>query len=150
MFPMGNFMSHRSNKLSDLSSFSGGKSESILDYRVGPARFQQAQDQEATDKSVRALLRSYTDKRPLVLLADDKYAPFPFDLGASGCTYVVLGSYWISHAWGMTHPICISESLSSRCSRVSTHIQWLREGCPLEVCVPVVRRTGQSVVDIIQ
>lgn len=96
-------------------SHGGGKSESILDYRVGPARFQQAQDQEATDKSVRALLRSYTDKRPLVLLADDKYALFPFDLGASGCTYVVLGSYWISHAWAEYQPA------SSGCGRV---VRW--------------------------
>ncbi|KAG1746285.1 hypothetical protein EDD22DRAFT_918224 [Suillus occidentalis] len=96
-------------------SHGGGKSESILDYRVGPARFQQAQDQEATDKSVRALLRSYTDKRPLVLLADDKYAPFPFDLGASGCTYVVLGSYWISHAWAEYQPA------SNGCGRV---VRW--------------------------
>ncbi|KAG1865826.1 hypothetical protein DFJ58DRAFT_863465, partial [Suillus subalutaceus] len=85
-------------------SHGGGKAESILDYRVGPARFQQAQDQEATDKSVRALLKSYTDKRPLVLLADEKYALFPFDLGASGCTYVVLGLYWISHAWAEYQP----------------------------------------------
>ncbi|KAG1776986.1 hypothetical protein EV702DRAFT_1104717 [Suillus placidus] len=96
-------------------SHGGGKSESILDYRVGPARFQQAQDQEATDKSVRALLRSYTDKRPLVLLADEKYALFPFDLGASGCTYVVLGSYWISHAWAEYQPA------SNGCGRV---VRW--------------------------
>ncbi|KAG0708360.1 hypothetical protein DFH29DRAFT_892124 [Suillus ampliporus] len=96
-------------------SHGGGKAESFLDYRVGPARFQQAQDQEATDKSVRALLRSYTDKRPLVLLADDKYALFPFDLGSSGCTYVVLGSYWISHAWAEYQPA------SNGCGRV---VRW--------------------------
>ncbi|KAG1746118.1 hypothetical protein EDB19DRAFT_1690476 [Suillus lakei] len=96
-------------------SHGGGKAESILDYRVGSARFQQAQDQEATDKSVRALLKSYTDKRPLVLLADDKYALFPFDLGASGCTYVVLGSYWISHAWAEYQPA------SNGCGRV---VRW--------------------------
>lgn len=145
-------MSHLSHKLPDLWLYSGGKAESILDYRVGAARFQQAQDQEATDKSVRALLKSYTDKRPLVLLADDKYALFPYDLSASGCTYVVLGLYWISHAWGMIRPIRISESLSlsSHCSRVSTRIQWLRKGCPLEVRFPMVRRTGKSVVDFIR
>ncbi|KAG1812407.1 uncharacterized protein BJ212DRAFT_1276580 [Suillus subaureus] len=96
-------------------SHGGGKAESILDYRVGAARFQQAQDQEATDKSVRALLKSYTDKRPLVLLADEKYALFPFDLGASGCTYVVLGLYWISHAWAEYQPA------SNGCGRV---VRW--------------------------
>ncbi|KAG2099129.1 hypothetical protein BD769DRAFT_1368639 [Suillus cothurnatus] len=96
-------------------SHGGGKAESILDYRVGPARFQQAQDQEATDKSVRALLKSYTDKRPLVLLADDKYALFPYDLGATGCTYVVLGLYWISHAWAEYQPA------SNGCGRV---VRW--------------------------
>ncbi|KAG2043695.1 hypothetical protein BDR03DRAFT_851560 [Suillus americanus] len=96
-------------------SHGGGKAESILDYRVGPARFQQAQDQEATDKSVRALLRSYTDKRPLVLLADEKYALFPFNLGASGYTYVVLGLYWISHAWAEYQPA------SNGCGRV---VRW--------------------------
>lgn len=37
----------------------------------------------------------------MVLLADDKYAHFPFNLTASRYTYVVLGVYWISHAWGM-------------------------------------------------
>lgn len=88
--------------------YSGGKAESFLDYRIGPARFQQAQDQEVTDKSVRALLKSYTDRRPLVLLVDDKYAQFPFDLGASGYTYVVLGFYWISHAWGTANSyLCV-------------------------------------------
>ncbi|KAG1870361.1 hypothetical protein C8R48DRAFT_789393 [Suillus tomentosus] len=96
-------------------SHGGGKAESILDYRVGAARFQQAQDQEATDKSVRALLKSYTDKRPLVLLADDKYALFPYDLSASGCTYVVLGLYWISHAWAEYQPA------SNGCGRV---VRW--------------------------
>lgn len=96
-------------------SHGGGKAESILDYRIGAARFQQAQDQEATDKSVRALLKSYTDKRPLVLLADDKYALFPFDLGASACTYVVLGLYWISHAWAEYQPA------SNGCGRV---VRW--------------------------
>jgi hypothetical protein len=105
-------MAYRSSQVSDILACSGGKSESILDYRVGPARFQQAQDQEVTDKSVRALLKSYTDRRPLVLLVDEKYALFPFDLGASGYTYIVLGFYWISHAWGMTHPIRIHVSIA--------------------------------------
>ncbi|OAX39114.1 hypothetical protein K503DRAFT_690307 [Rhizopogon vinicolor AM-OR11-026] len=97
-------------------SHGGGKAESILDYRrVGPARFQQAQDQEVTDKSVRALLKNYTNRRPLVLLVDDKYALFPFNLGASGYTYVVLGFYWISHAWAEYQPA------SNGCRRV---VRW--------------------------
>lgn len=137
--------------MSDILACSGGKSESILDYRVGPARFQQAQDQEVTDKSVRALLKSYTDRRPLVLLVDENYALFPFDLGASGYTYVVLGFYWISHAWGMTCPIRIHvcQSLTSHCSRISIRIQWFREGCPLEIRLSMVR-ARQSMVDSAQ
>ena len=106
---MGKYMAYPPVHVPDLLTCSGGKSESILDYRIGPARFQQAQNQEVTDKSVRALLKSYMDKRPLVLLVDDKYALFPFDLSASGYTYIVLGFYWISHAWGMSHRICIHD-----------------------------------------
>lgn len=77
----------------------GGKAESLLASTTG-RRLQSAQDQTATDKSVRALLKNYKEKRLLVLLADDKYVQFPYDLSASGYTYVVLGIYWISHAWG--------------------------------------------------
>ena len=39
-------------------------------------------------------------KRPLVLLIDDRYALFPYDLATKGYTYVVLGFYHIVHAWG--------------------------------------------------
>jgi hypothetical protein len=28
---------------------------------------------------------------------------FPFDLSANGYAYVVLGLYWIAHAWGQYH-----------------------------------------------
>jgi hypothetical protein len=63
---------------------------------------QMAEDQLAQDKSVRALLRTYRDNRPLVLLADDRYKLFPYNLAAKGCTYVVLGFYIITHAWGKT------------------------------------------------
>ncbi|KAG9316630.1 hypothetical protein JVU11DRAFT_2684 [Chiua virens] len=81
-------------------SHGGGKSESILDSKPGrPKRYQTAQDQQASDKSVRALLRTCEDKRPIVLLADDKYALFPYDLASANYTYVVLGFYWITHAW---------------------------------------------------
>ena len=60
----------------------------------------QAEDQLAQDKSVSALLATYKNGRPLVLLIDDKYALFPYDLSASGVTYAVLGFYIITHAWG--------------------------------------------------
>ena len=61
---------------------------------------QMAEDQLAQDKSVRALLRNHREKRPLVLLVDDRYKLFPFNLAATRCTYVVLGFYYITHAWG--------------------------------------------------
>ena len=61
-----------------------------------------ANDQLAGDKSVRALLNTYRKGKPIVLLADDKYALFPFNLAASGCAYIVLGYYRIVHAWGMS------------------------------------------------
>ncbi|KAF8844298.1 hypothetical protein BDN67DRAFT_963043 [Paxillus ammoniavirescens] len=81
-------------------SHGGGKSESTL----GSQRPQGPQDQEASDKSVRALLKTYRQCMPLVLLADDKYALFPYDLAASKYTYVVLGIYRISHAWAECQP----------------------------------------------
>ncbi|KAF8135406.1 hypothetical protein EV363DRAFT_1550177 [Boletus edulis] len=80
-------------------SHGGGKSESIIIVRGGPNRYQTDQDQEASDKTVRALLKTWKDRRPIVLLADDKYALFPCDLTSGRYTYVVLGLYWISHAW---------------------------------------------------
>ena len=52
------------------------------------------------DRSVSALLNNYKSGRPLVVLVDDNYALFPFDLAANGYSYVVLGLYWIAHAWG--------------------------------------------------
>ena len=57
-------------------------------------------DQLEDDRSVRALLTNYRSRRPLVLLADNNYALFPFDLVANEYTYIVLGLYWIAHAWG--------------------------------------------------
>jgi len=79
--------------------FSGGKSES-LHSRDGRIETQMAEDQLAQDKSVRALMKNYTENRPLVLLADDRYKLFPYNLAATGCTYVVLGFYCVTHAWG--------------------------------------------------
>jgi hypothetical protein len=59
-----------------------------------------AQDQLADDKSVSALLKTHHSLRPLVLLIDDKYSLFPYDLAAKGVTYAVLGYFFIAHAWG--------------------------------------------------
>ena len=60
----------------------------------------EAGDQSAQDHSVNALLATYKTCRPLVLLIDDKYALFPYDLASMGATYAVLGFFVITHAWG--------------------------------------------------
>jgi hypothetical protein len=62
---------------------------------------QSAADQLAQDKSVRALLSTYRLQRPLVLLIDDRYTLFPYDLSTKDVTYAVLGLYTITHAWGL-------------------------------------------------
>ena len=66
-----------------------GQSESLADS-----------DQKADDKSVRALLATFIQQRPLALVIDDKYAWFPYDLASKGCTYAVLGWYRIANVWG--------------------------------------------------
>lgn len=43
--------------------------------------------------SVRALLENYRKSQPLVLLIDDKYEPFPFDLGSRDVYMTVLGAH---------------------------------------------------------
>lgn len=77
----------------------GGKAQSIRSQR-GQHITQEADDQLAQDKSVRALLANYRSRRPLVLLIDDRYVLFPYDLGVRDITYAVLGFYTIVHAWG--------------------------------------------------
>ena len=90
---------HSSSWLQGLTRLKrGGKSESRLSRPGYPHK--EAEDQDATDKSVRALLSNFKKKQALVLLVDDKYALFPYGLAASKYTYVVLGFFWISHAWG--------------------------------------------------
>ena len=87
----------------------GGKSES-LHMKNRRLEIQGPTDQLEDDRSVRALLNNYRSGRPLVVLADNNYALFPFDLSADGYTYVVLGLYWIAHAWGqyhMLHATCV-------------------------------------------
>ena len=57
-------------------------------------------DQGTNDKPIRALLMTFTQKRPLALVIDDEYAWFPYDLAIKGCTYAVLGFYRITDVWG--------------------------------------------------
>jgi hypothetical protein len=55
------------------------------------------------DHSVKALLNTRRTNQPIVLIADDQYAEFPFDLtrsGEEGYAYVVLGYYIIRDFWG--------------------------------------------------
>lgn len=75
---------------------SGGKAAS---------KFVEADHQTFDDHSVNALVKNWKTKEPLVLIADDKYEHFPFDLtrgpdGGRGYAYVVLGYYFIRHYWG--------------------------------------------------
>lgn len=69
---------------------SGGKNE------VGD---RSAKDQSTSDISVRALINTWTTQSPVVLLADASYKYLPYDVSASGATYVVLGAYVIKDAW---------------------------------------------------
>ncbi|KAH8978208.1 hypothetical protein EDB83DRAFT_2243118 [Lactarius deliciosus] len=78
-------------------------------------------DQSEDDPSIRALLDNHKCGRPLVLLADDNYRLFPFDLTANGYTYVVLGLYWITHAWGRS---LASHVGGSRVVRYKFAFQW--------------------------
>lgn len=67
----------------------------------------EAADQSMVDHSVSALLNTYRTKQPIVLVADDKYAQFPFNLagsGKEGYTYVVLGQYIIRDCWAEQQP----------------------------------------------
>lgn len=85
--------------------YSGGKAGSIHQNKGRPLRVAD-DDQSAQDKSVRALLGSYHSKTPLVLLIDDKYAFFPYDLASKDVTYAILGVYLITHAWGEYILLC--------------------------------------------
>jgi hypothetical protein len=90
----------------DLMSLRGGKAQSVR-TRQGQHVAQEAADQLAHDKSVRALLENYRSRQPIVLLIDDKYVQFPYDLGIKDITYAVLGFYTIVHAWGTQFvPFC--------------------------------------------
>ncbi|KIP11598.1 hypothetical protein PHLGIDRAFT_124740 [Phlebiopsis gigantea 11061_1 CR5-6] len=85
---------HHGGKL--IISHGGGKAAQSLAKAPGTVN---ASDQQEDDKSVRALLHNYRTRRPLVLIIDDKYALFPFDLASQQCTYAILGWYQIAYAW---------------------------------------------------
>ncbi|THH15639.1 hypothetical protein EW146_g4864 [Bondarzewia mesenterica] len=98
-----------------LSAFSsrGGKAEAVHSNR-GLPEIVNASDQLAEDKSVKALLNNWKTGRPLVLLADDRYALFPYNLAAGHYTYVVLGFYQIVHAWAEYQPAPSGQGLVVR------------------------------------
>ena len=65
----------------------------------------EADHQSSKDPSVNALVKNWQTKEPLVLIADDKYEHFPFDLTrGKGYAYAVLGYYFIRHYWGRSSP----------------------------------------------
>lgn len=78
---------------------SGGKAEAVHSKNRCP-EVRGPGDQSEDDQSIRALLNNYESGRPLVLLVDNDYRLFPVNLAAHGYTYVVLGHYWITNAWG--------------------------------------------------
>ncbi|KAF9793414.1 hypothetical protein BJ322DRAFT_996426 [Thelephora terrestris] len=79
----------------------------------------EADHQSFKDFSVRALVKNWQTKEPLVLIADDKYEHFPFDLtkgrdGGRGYAYVVLGYYFIRNFWAEKHPADNAEGCAVR------------------------------------
>lgn len=68
----------------------------------GRASESDALGQTETFYSVAALLESFESRQPIVLVAENGYAKFPYDLGQY--MYVILGLYQIVDAWG--EPVC--------------------------------------------
>lgn len=58
-------------------------------------------NQEALNVSVKALKQNYQTGTPLVLLVDDQYSRFPYDLSKKKISYAVLGWFTITNSWGM-------------------------------------------------
>ncbi|KAH9951553.1 hypothetical protein B0H21DRAFT_716501, partial [Amylocystis lapponica] len=108
-------------------SHGGGKAQGSH-VEDGKSKAHEADDQLAEDKSVRALLNTYALRLPVVLLIDDKYTLFPYNLGAEGYTYVVLGFYHITHAWAEPQPASNSRGYVVR---YKFAFQWCqRQGVP--------------------
>ncbi|KAL1410253.1 hypothetical protein Q8F55_004259 [Vanrija albida] len=76
-------------------SHGGGQSTRTLDTRGQPVSCLLA-DHSAKSDRIGTLLAAAERRAPVVLLAGAEYALLPFRLG---CTYAVLGWYWVSAAW---------------------------------------------------
>jgi hypothetical protein len=105
-----------------LYSVRGGRAESIHSSHGQKASLP-ASDQLAQDKSVRALFNNYHNNRPLVLLMDDKYALFPYDISKNDMTYAVLGVYTIAHAWGKSLCFILFLHPINRINQPNTNLQ---------------------------
>ncbi|KAJ7352130.1 hypothetical protein DFH08DRAFT_858004 [Mycena albidolilacea] len=102
-------------------SHGGGKAESARVDR-GKVITKNAEDQRADDSSVSSLLENYQRGQPLVLLIDDKYGLFPFDLTSRGVYMAVLGFYRIIHAWAEYQPS--SSNAKGQVVRYKFAFQW--------------------------
>ncbi|KAJ7103828.1 hypothetical protein C8R44DRAFT_808235 [Mycena epipterygia] len=105
-------------------SHGGGKAESSR-KQAGHVTNTAADDQRAQDLSVRALIETYRRNQPLVLLIDDKYGPFPFDLGSRDVYMAILGFYKIIHMWAEYQPS--SSHSSGRVVRYKFAFQWCED-----------------------
>ncbi|KAJ7911217.1 hypothetical protein B0H13DRAFT_2482869, partial [Mycena leptocephala] len=102
-------------------SHGGGKAESCRKQH-GQVTNKAADDQREEDLSVRALIENYRQGQPLVLLIDDKYGPFPFDLASQGVYRAVLGFYKIIHMWAEYQPS--NSNANGRVVRYKFAFQW--------------------------
>ncbi|KAJ7648702.1 hypothetical protein DFH06DRAFT_1209378 [Mycena polygramma] len=102
-------------------SHGGGKAESSHKQR-GQVTSKAAADQTEADLSVKALIKNYREGQPVALLIDDKYAPFPFDLGSQGVYMTVLGFYRIIHMWAEYQPS--GSCANGRVVRYKFAFQW--------------------------
>ncbi|KAJ7181183.1 hypothetical protein C8R46DRAFT_598816 [Mycena filopes] len=102
-------------------SHGGGKADSSRRQR-GQTTNTTADDQRLDDLSVRALLENYRTGQPLVLLIDDKYEPFPFDLAGRNVYMAVLGFYRIIHTWAEFQSS--SSNSAGRVVRYKFAFQW--------------------------
>ncbi|KZT01739.1 uncharacterized protein LAESUDRAFT_663299 [Laetiporus sulphureus 93-53] len=104
-------------------SHGGGRAKSLR-RKDGTSQVQEADDQQAQDKSVRALLNTHRIGRPIALMVDDKYSLFPYDLATDRYTYVVLGFYRIAHAWAERQP---ENNVRGYVVRYKFAFQWCEE-----------------------
>ncbi|VDB95302.1 unnamed protein product [Peniophora sp. CBMAI 1063] len=83
-----------------ISHGGGGKPEASYNHRKRALhKHLETGDQHLEDNSVRALMNNWKNRYPVVLLADDHYALFPYNLAAEGYVYIVLGYYWVTNVW---------------------------------------------------